>query len=145
LVRLILLVECVSTFVGALLAFAAPEREVRMIAPVHLDRVARAVVMQVGASWVVLALLIVILLRLGPDDRRPLRMIIGAILVGDVLHVLAVAALADAAGTISGSGIGQLVFLAVLVANRVAAWLDPRLVLPGSSAQEANASARAGS
>lgn len=129
-VRAVLVLEAATTLLAAGLAFAAPERLLDLTAPVDLDDVGRAVTAQVGAAWLVLGSLLVGCLRFGPGDARPLRLVLAAVLIGDVAHVVAVGALLAAAGAgVPAGAVAQLLFIVALAANRGLALARPALVL----------------
>lgn len=127
--RTCIVIEALSTIIGAVSAFVAPEVPIASLISGPIAPQALAVMPQAGAAWLVLALLMLGVLRLRPGDERALRMIFIPLLVGDLAHLGAVALLIRAHGSWTGGAIGLVIFTLILFSYRTLAALRPELLL----------------
>lgn len=127
--RACVVVEALSTIIGAVSAFLAPELAIGSLISGQIVPQARAVMPQAGAAWLVLALMMLGTLRLRPGDERALRIILLPLLIGDVVHLAAAALLIREYGSWTGGAIGLAVFTLVLFTYRTLAALRPELLL----------------
>lgn len=124
--RALVVLEVFSTLVGAVLTVVAPDGAVGGLVTGALVPQAADLAPHAGATWTVIALLLAGTLLLRPGDERVLRLILGPVLVGDVLHLGAMYLLVSGHGALTAEVLG---LLAVVVG--VAAYRTVILARPG--------------
>jgi hypothetical protein len=130
--RALVLMEVASTLIGAVLCVAAPERVIGPLVAGPLDAQAADVLPHAGASWVVLAMLLLGSLRLRAGQEGVLRMLLIPLLVGDVLHLGAIAILVGGHGDWTAGAVGLALTPVVVATYRLVLLFRPGWFLPTS-------------
>jgi hypothetical protein len=127
--QLLLLCEALSTLLSAVACFVAPEAMMGSLLGGPGSADALALLPHTGASWVLPALLLLLCLRLGPGEEASLRRMLLPVLVGDLVHTIAVFKLVQHTGIWSPGALGGVGLTALYFVYRGALCWRPALLL----------------
>lgn len=123
-------IEVLSTLGGAVATLVAPDAAMGPLVTGDLVPQAAALAPHAGASWLVIALLLLGTLRLHAGDGRVLRLILVPILVGDILHLGAMHWLVQAHGAWTMEALAVAAIVLGVAAYRSVIIARPRWFLP---------------
>lgn len=127
--RGLIVIEVVATVVGATMNFVRPEIALAPLMNGAPDAAAGAVMTQASAAWVALAGVLLATLALRPGDARVLRLMLTPLLLGDVVHIGALAWMVDAHGSWTGGALGMLAGIVALLVYRAGIVARPQWLL----------------